>query len=353
MADKITKDLIDDTAGHVEIAETGKVRGGKPWQRWIDAALGLRNYWYPAALSRHLDEGGHKAITLLGEDILLMRQRGRVYALEDRCPHRGVRFSARPLFYTKETLTCWYHTWTYDIETGALRTILNEPTSPLIGKCGIRAYPVDERKGVVFVYVGDEAPGPVERDVAPHFLDENAVIYSAEPYDIASNWRLACENGYDPGHQFIHNWSPFSISAGMHTSFGYTSKREDLLETIDYRSLDDGPKGFTRKVQKTTFNHRAVIPMKDGSVKEIILPLARGKTDAELKKVTEIIYEGTVPAKGCLMHHARMGDGRAGHARRGDRRRKGAAGRGRRHARDRILGLVFDVGRGPSGHPRL
>ncbi|MGD9762837.1 MAG: Rieske 2Fe-2S domain-containing protein [Candidatus Binatia bacterium] len=294
MADQITSGLIEETAGHVELADAARAKRQRPWQRWIDAELGLRNYWYPAALSRQLEEGGHKAIKLLGEDILLTRQQGRVYALEDRCCHRGVRFSARPLFYTKETLTCWYHTWTYDLETGTLRTILNEPDSPLIGKCGLRAYPVEERKGVVFAYVGDEQPGPVEHDVAPQFLDDNAAVYAAEPYDIPANWRLACENGYDPGHQFIHNWSPFSISAGMHTSFGYTSKREDLLETIEYRSADDGPKGFTRKVQKTTFNHRAAIPMKDGSVTEIVLPLARGKSDAELKKVTEIIYEGTV-----------------------------------------------------------
>lgn len=283
--------LIDQT---IDFVNEEKISPRKPWQVWIDAELGFRDYWYPAALSRHLAEGQSKAIALLGEPILLTRQNGRVYALEDRCPHRGIRFSARPLFYTKETLTCWYHTWTYDIENGRLRTILNEPDAPLIGKCGIKAYPADERKGIVFVYVGDSEPGSVEHDVAPHFLDDNAVIYAAEPYDIEANWRLACENGYDPGHQFIHNWSPMSIAAGMHTSFGYTSRREDLENTIDYRVGEDGPKGFTRKVQKTTFNHRASIPMRDGSTTELVLPLARGKSDAELRKITEIIYEGTV-----------------------------------------------------------
>ncbi|MEQ8387668.1 MAG: Rieske 2Fe-2S domain-containing protein [Alphaproteobacteria bacterium] len=294
MAEKFTRTLIDETSGHVEVLKEKTRKGAKPWQVWLDAELGLRNYWYPAALSRHLAEGEHKAVKLLGEEILLMRQKGRVFALEDRCPHRGVRFSARPLFYTKETLSCWYHTWTFDIETGQLRTILNEPDSPLIGKCGVKSYPVEERKGILFIFVGDEKPGPVENDVAPHFLDDNAVIYATEPYDIESNWRLACENGYDPGHQFIHNWSPLSLDMGMHTSFGYTSTPADLQETIDYRTEHGAPQGFTRKVQKTTFNHRAEIPLKDGTKKEIILPLARGKSEEELRKVTQIIYEGTV-----------------------------------------------------------
>ncbi len=290
MAD-ITRNLLDETQPHVEQAKQKK---DKPWQTWIDAEWGFRNYWYPAALSRHLAEGGHKAIQLLGEEILLTRQNGRLHAIEDRCPHRGIRFSARPLFYTQETLTCWYHTWTFDLETGGLRTILSSPDSKMIGKCRARVYPVAERKGIVFVFIGDIDPPPLEYDVAPGLLDDNAVVYCGEPYDIKANWRLGCENGYDPGHQFIHNWSEMCINAGMHTSYGYTSTKEEVLDTTRYEERDQGPIGFTRKVEKTTFRHEASIPLKDGTVKELMLPLARGKSEAELATLTDIIRLGTV-----------------------------------------------------------
>ena len=40
MADEITRALIDDTAGHVEIGDPTRARRQKPWQRWIDAELG-------------------------------------------------------------------------------------------------------------------------------------------------------------------------------------------------------------------------------------------------------------------------------------------------------------------------
>ena len=263
----VTRDLLEETQGHVEQAKAKAAKAKKPWQTWIDAELGFRNHWYPASLGRHIKEGEAIGIILLGEDILVTRQNGKIHALENRCPHRGTRFSSRPLFYTKETITCWYHTWTFDIEDGSLRTILSSPESKMIGKCKIKVYPVEEKKGVIFIFVGDIDAPPLHHDVAPGFLDDNAVVYCAEPYDINSNWRLGCENGYDPGHQFIHNWSEMCINASMHTSYGYTSTKEDVLDTTRYVELDDGPKGFTRKVEKTEFKHEAFIPMRDGTKK--------------------------------------------------------------------------------------
>ena len=119
------------------------------------------------------------------------------------------------------------------------------------------------------------------------------MVYCGEPYEINANWRLGCENGYDPGHQFIHNWSEMCINAGMHTSYGYTTK-EAVLDTTRYVENEDGPKGFTRKVEKTEFKHEASIPLRDGGRKDLILPLARGKSEEELAQLTDIIRLGTV-----------------------------------------------------------
>ena len=101
----VTKELLDETQGYVEQAKAKAAKAKKPWQTWLDAEWGFRNHWYPASLSRDLGEGDSKGIELLGEEILVTRQEGKIRALEDRCPHRGIRFSSRPLFYTKETLT--------------------------------------------------------------------------------------------------------------------------------------------------------------------------------------------------------------------------------------------------------
>src|SRR3954449_2187219 len=60
--------------------------------RYSAAALGYRNYWYPVALAREL---GRKPLarTILGERIAIFRDRGTLYALPNRCPHRGVPLS--------------------------------------------------------------------------------------------------------------------------------------------------------------------------------------------------------------------------------------------------------------------
>ena len=63
----------------------------KPWQRYLDAELGLRNYWYPALFSHELPEGEMQPLTLLGERLFFKRIDGKVYCIEDRCLHRGAR----------------------------------------------------------------------------------------------------------------------------------------------------------------------------------------------------------------------------------------------------------------------
>jgi hypothetical protein len=40
---------------------------GKPWQPYLEAALGFVNHWYPALFSAELDEGAAVGVELLGE----------------------------------------------------------------------------------------------------------------------------------------------------------------------------------------------------------------------------------------------------------------------------------------------
>src|SRR5687767_14453686 len=77
------------------------------WPRYSAAVLGFRNYWYPVMLARELGKKP-RAIKICGEKIALFKEAGRVFALHDRCPHRGVPLS----FGRKEaegTISCAYH----------------------------------------------------------------------------------------------------------------------------------------------------------------------------------------------------------------------------------------------------
>src|SRR5579871_4081503 len=139
------------------------------WPRYEAAELGFREYWYPVLWSRDVGTKP-KGVTVLGEPILLMREHGKLYALHDRCPHRGVPMSlGRQEF--PGTLSCCYHGWTFDLKDGRLvAAITDGPESPICGKVAIKTYPVEERIGLVWVFIGDGVPPPVDTEIPDELL---------------------------------------------------------------------------------------------------------------------------------------------------------------------------------------
>ncbi|GAA4730885.1 hypothetical protein GCM10023350_12750 [Nocardioides endophyticus] len=189
---------------------------GNDWSSWptYDAASrGFRNYWYPIMWAEQI---GQKPvpITLLGEKIVLVREGDQIHALHDRCPHRGVPLSLGRRQY-EGTISCPYHGWTYRLDTGKMCAALTDgPSSPINGKVGVRTYAVEQRLGLVWIYVGDDDPAPVERDI-PAELVENDFVLGGR-WDIRpGNWRFAAENGFDEGHaKYLHNtalWRLFKV----------------------------------------------------------------------------------------------------------------------------------------------
>jgi len=201
MVEQVSSSIEDEATRPSEGREIGR----RPWRAYFEASLGFRNHWYPAFFSRQLAEGECRGQEMLGERILFKRIDGKVYAIEDRCAHRGVPLSVRPECYTKNTITCWYHGFTYDLRDGKLVAIVTDPESPLIGRITMKSYPVEEHKNLVFAFIGDEAPHPLALDLQPGFLDQDLAIYPNGEHDIVkSNWRLAAENGVDASHIYIH-----------------------------------------------------------------------------------------------------------------------------------------------------
>ena len=96
----------------------------RSWPRYEAADTGFRHYWYPVLESRLLKKRP-KAIKVLGEKIVLMRDGDKVRALHDRCPHRGVPLSAGRREFPG-TISCIYHGWTYKLATGELVAALTD-----------------------------------------------------------------------------------------------------------------------------------------------------------------------------------------------------------------------------------
>ena len=179
-------------------------------QRYEDVAEGLFEYWYPIMPSAKLRRRPvHRR--LLGQDIVLVRHDGRAWALEDRCPHRGIPLS-KGICEFPGHLTCIYHGWTFDVRNGALTAALTDgPDSPIVGKVRVRSYPVEERAGMVFVWMGEGEPVPVEDDLPEDLLRADARVFVLMR-DCPGNWRYASENGFDEAHnKMLHRSSPWVL----------------------------------------------------------------------------------------------------------------------------------------------
>ncbi len=186
----------------------------------------MRRYWHPIAASSELDEENPtKEIRLLGEDLVLFRSTtGKVGCIEPSCPHRKANLSYG--VPEPEGIRCAYHGWLFD-ETGACVDQPSEPAgSRFKDKVKMKAYPVQEMAGLIFVYMGPQ-PVPVlpKWDI---FMWEN-VHRSVYAITLPCNWLQCHENSLDPVHfQWLHRYY------GMwRASKGAMKPKEESADNLD------------------------------------------------------------------------------------------------------------------------
>ena len=118
----------------------------------------MRRYWQPVALAEELPPDGRPVpVRLLGEDLVLFRDgSGKPGLLYRFCSHRGWDLSAG---YPEDVgLRCIAHGWLYDREGHCLEQPLEPPESTYKDEIQHRAYPCEERAGLIFAYLGPDEP---------------------------------------------------------------------------------------------------------------------------------------------------------------------------------------------------
>jgi phthalate 4,5-dioxygenase len=164
----------------------------------------LRRYWQPAALVDELaGDRPIKPVKLLGEDLVIFRDREGRYGLLGRsCPHRGTDLAYGRLEGTG--LRCAFHGWMFDANGRCLETPAEPDDSNLCRQIRHKAYPVVERNGILFAYMG-----PGEPPEFPHFDCFVAPASHAFAFKglIECNWLQSLEVGIDPAHtSFLHRF---------------------------------------------------------------------------------------------------------------------------------------------------
>jgi phthalate 4,5-dioxygenase oxygenase subunit len=165
----------------------------------------LRRYWIPLLLAEELPEPECAPIRVkvLSERLLAWRDTQGRYALTDEfCAHRGVS-----LWFGRNEeggLRCPYHGWKYD-HTGQCIEVPSEPEqSGFCNKIKLKSYPLVERGGVLWAYMGP----PEEKPPVPEFEWMNLPAshrYISKRWQ-ESNYLQAMEGGIDSSHvSFLHS----------------------------------------------------------------------------------------------------------------------------------------------------
>ena len=155
----------------------------------------MRRYWIPIAPAAQLLENPVRKVRVLGEDLVLYRDRSGVLGLiGDRCLHRRVDLQFG--IPDERGLRCPYHGWLFD-GTGSCieRPLEAVPERPVQQR--LAGYPVEELGGLIFAYLG-KTPAPAlprwDLYVWPNSIRQIAINV------LDCNWLQCQENTGDPIH---------------------------------------------------------------------------------------------------------------------------------------------------------
>ena len=162
----------------------------------------MRRYWHPIAAVSEFDGKWTRRVRLLGEDLVLFRDKqGRVGLIAEACPHR--RASLALGIPTQDGIRCPYHGWAFD-HGGQCTEQPNEPEkSAFRHKVRTPAYSVEEMGGLHWAYLGPAASKPLLPRVDGFVAD--GTIRMLGRTVIPVNWLQIMENSLDPIHtEWLH-----------------------------------------------------------------------------------------------------------------------------------------------------
>ena len=159
----------------------------------------FRSGWIPALLAAELpgNDCPPVRVKLLSERLIAFRDsEGRLGLIDEFCAHRGVS-----LWFGRNEdcgLRCPYHGWKYDV-TGQCIDVPSEPAeSGFARKVKLTSYPLRERGGVLWTYMGDPAAQPPLPEWEFCTVPDKQTFTTKRLQEC--NWLQAMEGGIDSSH---------------------------------------------------------------------------------------------------------------------------------------------------------
>jgi len=162
------------------------------------------NFWYPAEESENVTDAPLK-VQMLGLQFVLWRdEKGRARCVSNTCTHRGGSLGDGKV--VGNCVQCPYHGWLFSGEGQCERIPSLGPMSKIPGRSRIDAYPVEERYGLVFVFLGDlpEDERPTIMPIAEYGQPGWRTL--SMRYRWKASYIRLVENQSDPSHvEYVHS----------------------------------------------------------------------------------------------------------------------------------------------------
>ena len=210
----------------------------------------LKNLWWPVEFSSNVVDRP-LSLKALGQYFVLFRDsKGQVNCLSDLCVHRGGPLSEGWLTDDKDSLVCPYHGWEFGGD-GQCTKIPAQPQRNIPTKARVDSYPVVEKYGYVWTFLGDlpEEERPPIPDIPE--LEDPQFKRVEGSYYWKVNYERAMENGMDGSHAaFVHGSRFGNIKDPSVPDFDVTTTPWSGLSTIPLKAPPKNLGGLWGKLFK-------------------------------------------------------------------------------------------------------
>lgn len=203
----------------------------------------MRRYWHPVATSAQLPGPDCKPLRtkLLGERFVVFRDTaGKVGMLDELCMHRGASLAIGRV--EEGGITCLYHGWKFAVD-GTILATPNHADCRFRERMKAPAYPVMERSGLIWAYIGPKQhQPPFRRFAADDAPPENRLVLRV---NMKANYLQLWEGGLDSSHVSV-----------LHTNQARTSwgaSRGLQIDLNKWTRMDDTSPAF--EAENTAFGY--------------------------------------------------------------------------------------------------
>jgi phenylpropionate dioxygenase-like ring-hydroxylating dioxygenase large terminal subunit len=164
------------------------------------------NFWYPVCVAADLKEGAPLGAQMFGLPLVAFRDTdGQAHVLAETCAHRGGSLSRGKI--RDGRLACPYHGWQYDGTGQCVHIPVLGADGNIPARAKVDSYPVIERYGIVFAFLGDLPEAErcplcaIPEWDQPGWRDSGLMVIELHGY-----FERSIENGLDPVHnEFVHD----------------------------------------------------------------------------------------------------------------------------------------------------